>query len=36
VSGLSMDFAQTALLEKLPNGDWVHIAGQFRKQLSGN
>jgi 2,3-bisphosphoglycerate-dependent phosphoglycerate mutase len=35
VSGLSMGFTQAALLEKLPNGDWVHIAGQFRKQLPG-
>ena len=35
VPGLSMDFAQVILLEKLPSGDWVHIAGEFRKQLSG-
>ena len=33
VPGLSMDFAQSVFLEKLPNGDWVHIAGQFKKQL---
>ena len=35
VPGLSMDFAQSILIEKLSGGDWVHIAGQFRKQLSG-
>jgi len=35
VPGLSMDFAQTVLIEKLPNGDWVHIAGQFKKQIPG-
>ncbi len=32
---LSMDFAQTVMIEKLPNGDWIHISGQFRKHLSG-
>lgn len=31
--GLSMDFAQTILIEKMSQGDWVHLAGQFRKQL---
>ncbi len=35
VPGLSMDFAQTIMVEKLPNGDWVHVGGQFRKHLSG-
>jgi 2,3-bisphosphoglycerate-dependent phosphoglycerate mutase len=35
VSGLSMDFAQTVFVEKLSNGDWVHIAGQFKKRLPG-
>jgi 2,3-bisphosphoglycerate-dependent phosphoglycerate mutase len=34
VSGLSMDFAQSVFLEKLPNGDWIQVAGQFKKQLS--
>ena len=34
VSGLSMDFAQTILIEKMHNGDWVHIAGQLQKHLS--
>jgi 2,3-bisphosphoglycerate-dependent phosphoglycerate mutase len=35
VPGLSMDFAQVVFVEKLPNGDWVHIAGQFKKRLPG-
>ena len=35
VPGLSMDFAQAVFIEKLPNGDWVHIAGQFKKRLPG-
>jgi 2,3-bisphosphoglycerate-dependent phosphoglycerate mutase len=35
VPELSMDFAQTVMIEKLPNGEWVHIGGQFRKYLSG-
>ena len=35
VPGLSMDFAQAVFVEKLPNGDWVHIAGQFKKRLPG-
>jgi 2,3-bisphosphoglycerate-dependent phosphoglycerate mutase len=35
VPGLSMDFAQSVFIEKLPNGDWVQVAGQFKKQLSG-
>ena len=33
VAGLSMDFAQVVFIEKLPSGDWVQIAGQFRKRL---
>jgi 2,3-bisphosphoglycerate-dependent phosphoglycerate mutase len=33
VPGLSMDFAQCVFVEKMANGDWVHIAGQFRKWL---
>ena len=36
VPELSMDFAQTVMLEKLPNGDWVHVGGQFRKHLAGS
>ncbi len=36
VSGLSMDFAQTVFVEKLRNGDWVHVAGQFKKRLAGS
>jgi 2,3-bisphosphoglycerate-dependent phosphoglycerate mutase len=36
VPGLSMDFAQTVMIEKLPSGDWVHVGGQFRKQLPGS
>lgn len=35
VPGISMDFAQTVLIEKMPNGDWVHVAGEFRKHLPG-
>ena len=35
VAGLSMDFAQSVFVENLPNGDWVHIAGQFHKRLPG-
>jgi 2,3-bisphosphoglycerate-dependent phosphoglycerate mutase len=35
VPGLSMDFAQAVFVENLPNGDWVHIAGQFKKRLQG-
>ena len=35
VAGLSMDFTQAVLIEKLPNGDWVHIAGQFKKRIPG-
>jgi len=35
VAGLSMDFAQSVYVEKLPNGDWVHVAGQFKKRLPG-
>jgi len=35
VPGLSMDFAQVVFVEKLPNGDWIHIAGQFKKRLPG-
>lgn len=35
VPGLSMDFTQAVFLEKIPNGDWVHVAGQFKKRLPG-
>lgn len=31
VSGLSMDFCQTVLVEKLESGDWVHLAGEWKK-----
>ena len=33
VPQLSMDFAQAVYVERLPNGDWVHVAGRFKKQL---
>ena len=33
VPGLSMDFAQAVLVEKAPNGDWVQVAGQWKKHL---
>jgi 2,3-bisphosphoglycerate-dependent phosphoglycerate mutase len=33
VSGLSMDFCQTILVEKLPDGEWIQLAGQWRKHL---
>jgi 2,3-bisphosphoglycerate-dependent phosphoglycerate mutase len=33
VPQLSMDFAQTVLIEKMPNGDWVQVAGQWKKHL---
>jgi 2,3-bisphosphoglycerate-dependent phosphoglycerate mutase len=33
VPSLSMDFAQAVYVERLPNGDWVHVAGRFRKEL---
>jgi len=36
VPGLSMGFAQTVLIEKMPNGEWVHLAGQFEKHLPGS
>jgi len=36
VAGLSMDFGQSVFVEKLANGDWVHIAGQFKKRLPGS
>jgi len=36
VPELSMDFAQAVMIERLSNGDWVHVGGQFRKHLSGN
>ena len=36
VAGLSMDFAQSVYVEKLPTGDWVHIAGQFKKRIPGS
>lgn len=35
VPELSMDFTQAVMIERLPNGDWIHIAGQFRKHLPG-
>jgi 2,3-bisphosphoglycerate-dependent phosphoglycerate mutase len=35
VPGLSMDFTQAVFVEKVPNGDWVQIAGQFKKRLPG-
>jgi hypothetical protein len=35
VPGLSMDFAQSVFVEKLGNGDWIHVAGQFKKRLPG-
>jgi hypothetical protein len=31
-----MGFAQTVLIEKMPNGEWVHLAGQFEKHLPGS
>ena len=33
VPGLSMDFLGCVLLEKKPNGDWVHLAGEFAKHV---
>ena len=33
VSGLSMDFVQSVLIEKLPDGSWVQLAGEFQKHL---
>jgi len=33
VPRLSMDFAQTVLVEKMPNGDWVQVTGQWKKYL---
>ena len=36
VPGLSMGFAQTVLIEQLPNGEWIHLAGQFEKHLPGS
>lgn len=33
VAGLSMDFLGCVLLEKKPNGDWVHLAGEFAKHV---
>lgn len=36
VPGLSMGFAQTVLIEKMPNGEWIHLAGQFEKHLPGS
>jgi 2,3-bisphosphoglycerate-dependent phosphoglycerate mutase len=33
VSGLSMDFGQTVLIEKMPDGSWVQVAGQWKKHL---
>ena len=34
VAELSMDFTQAVMLEKLPNGDWIHLAGAFQKTHS--
>jgi hypothetical protein len=36
VPGLSMDFTQAVFVEKLSNGDWIHLAGQFKKRLPGS
>lgn len=33
VSSLSMDFCQTILIEKTPTGEWVQLAGQWKKHL---
>ena len=33
VPRLSMDFAQAVLVEKMPNGDWVQVTGQWKKYL---
>jgi len=33
VSGLSMDFVQAVLIEKLPDGSWLQLAGEFQKHL---
>ena len=35
VPRLSMDFAQLLLIEKMPNGDWVQVAGRWKKHLPG-
>ena len=35
VAGLSMDFLGCVLLEKKPNGEWVHLAGEFTKHFPG-
>jgi hypothetical protein len=31
---LKMDHAQTVLVEQDPCGDWVQVAGQWKKRLS--
>ena len=36
VPGLSMDFLQSILVEQQPNGEWVHLAGEFQKHLLGS
>ena len=33
VAGLSMGFLDCVLLERLPNGDWIHLAGEFAKHV---
>ena len=33
VAGLSMDHAQTILVEQFGNGDWVQVAGRWTKRL---
>ena len=35
VAGLSMDFLGCVLLEKKPNGEWIHLAGEFEKHVPG-
>ena len=33
VSGLSLDFVQAVLVERKADGEWVHVAGQWKKYL---
>lgn len=35
VAGLSLEFLGCVLLERLPNGEWVHLAGEFAKHEAG-
>ena len=35
VAGLSMDSLGCVLLEKKPNGEWIHLAGEFEKHVPG-